>query len=1353
MVFMKNKRRKGMKIKYAAAIVLAFVVGILGFFGDSARANEDLWLIDQYENRVDPGTVIEMKTSSLQLTMQTSGISYESPDYEVEWSIENPDQKNFASVSNGSSKLVGIVKAISPGEVVITVTVKDATQGDAVVNSTTCTVRVVFAIDTSGNDLIYKKVNPDDEDRSLVVYSDGTPAGNQSGTSTGNPIDLNLNFGKAYEAQWTSANAEVATVGNDAGGTEAAPSRGTKGQVNAIGAGRTVITATYTPTGDPSTTYTAYLDVYVVPRISETSGGTLEKKAAWTIDTGDSIYADGNFQDSGSIGSKITWVVKKDAGDGTQTVIADSLGRKSKLISLDYPNSSSNQIQVTGVAGTYSVYFYAYGSYSSEEDWDEDHPPYNPTVITLTIRATIENRTEILHISDKYDYAEAYNMTVEDFLQCFLVEPGTAQGVYINYSNTTASLAALKETSQEGIRTIVKVRDETRLCTLLGIDRSGIEGYFWPSDGDGEVQKGDDNRYYFTTDIVITERFYMDTNSCVIGVNQEFQLNALFDGTIDGEIIWETSNKDYVTVDGTGSSAVIKGIKITPQNQEVEITATLIMGNGVQRTATCMVKVEAEVRDFTLSPNEDQTMLEGDHLTVVANIQQLVTVAPLVWMSTDEKVFTVEAAADGKSAIITAVGGGEATLMVYNENNKSRQTLKISVRVPIDEIIFDETDISVGLYKAGYNLRNNVRYMPENATDRELQWACSDTSVLTVDEDGYLTFNTAGTVLVTVTPKFNPYSVMAQCLVTIIGTPDEITIEETDILMNVGEDKMVNLEYSPENTVTELKWTPSVEGIADVSYNDAKKIATFKALAPGVTNFNVVSTEGLINNVKVTVRQPSEDIAISPSELTIKTGQSEDLSVEFTPANSTDTLVWTSMDTSIVRVNENGRVTGIKSGQAIVQVQAYNGTVKGPIAGITVIVRDGVQSVELDEDSKTVEVDSSITITPQFTPETAYDKAMTWTISDTGIATVQTDENGINAIVTGVKVGVTMLTGSSADGGYRVSCLIRVVPKPVDNNTNVTVSPTMKYLKLGKTFYVTAKVTGTPNKKVKWTTSKKKVATVTSGGKVKGKKIGTAYIRATARDGSGAYAQCKVRVVRQVTKLRLNRSKANLLVGDTLTLKTRITPKNATVKKVKWTTSDKSIATVESNGRVLGVGEGIVKIRATTTDGSNKKATCIIKVREPVEATGVTVANSEITVAKGRSVQSGIVASPTNTTTKIRYYSDHKKIARVDSKGKIWSKRAGQATIYGETANGLSGYCDVLVVDLNRKGLVMRQYDTEQLTVNEIGTNVKWYSKNINIATVSPTGLITGRRKGTTTVYAVVKGIKLGCRVKIKKIK
>ena len=497
------------------------------------------------------------------------------------------------------------------------------------------------------------------------------------------------------------------------------------------------------------------------------------------------------------------------------------------------------------------------------------------------------------------------------------------------------------------------------------------------------------------------------------------------------------------------------------------------------------------------------------------------------------------------------------------------------------------------------------------------------------------------------------------------------------------------------------------------------------------------------------------------------------------PTNATDTLVWESDDTSVATVDSTGTVTGIKPGTTYVFVTAYNGGMQTCFSRVAITVRDAVKGISLPQTEYAMDEGDTITIAPVINPDTAYNKKITWTFSNTTVATMAPVKGSDTEIeVTAIAGGSVMLTAMTEDGGYTASCMIVVTPAPTPTPeptptveptaeptleptptpivipTKVKVTPATKFLKVGKSFYVKATVTGsTKNKKVKWTSSKKKVCTVTQSGKVKGKKVGTAYIKAMAKDGSGASARCKVRVIHPVTKISLKPSSAKILVGDIFKVKATVKPKNATIKKVKWSTKDASIATVDSAGRVIGVAVGMVEIKAKAQDGSGKAARCYITVKEAVEATGVTVANSTITVAKGKAVQSGIVAAPANTTTSIRYYSDNKKVASVDNRGKITTHKVGQATVYGETANGKIGYCDVLVVDLNRKGIEMRQYDTEQLRVNEISDGVTWYSKNINVASVDSSGLVTGRKKGTTIVYAVVNGVKLGCRVKVKKIK
>ena len=792
---------------------------------------------------------------------------------------------------------------------------------------------------------------------------------------------------------------------------------------------------------------------------------------------------------------------------------------------------------------------------------------------------------------------------------------------------------------------------------------------------------------------------------------------------------------------------------------DVKIIASLTNSVGKTIRAECLVVVQAALKSFTLEPNvTEMTMNVGDVQTIKAIINQSIKNPPLSWTcsTVNSKIFTVMPSDDRKSAVITAVGTGVADLEVTNTVNPSdKKTIRITVRSAIQAISLKQTELTVPRYKDGYNMgKNDVSYTPANATDTELVWTSSDPGIATVDDDGYITFVNAGVTLITVRPVNNPNGVMASCLLTILGSADKVILSENELTMNVGDTKDVKLDFEPINTTAELTWTPTGEYkdcVTMLPYDEERRIASFQAKSPGVVYFNITSPQTGTEVLKITVKQPSTALSVTPKELTVRTGDSADLKAVFTPANSTDTIIWKSYNNSVATVDVNGRVTGAKAGTTFIEARAYNGKTAGPMTVIMVTVQDGVKGVSLDSSEKTVRVDSSVTLIPIFNPASAFNKAMTWKTSNSNI---KIEAAGIsNLKVTGVKAGTAMVTGTTTDGGFSVSCLITILPKQKENDTKVTVSPKTKYLAKGKSFYVTATVTGSSNKKVKWTSSKKSVATVTSGGKVKAKKLGTTYIKATAKDGSGAYARCKVRVVRKVKKIKLNRYSGRLLVGSTLKLKATVLPKNATIKSVKWTTNKKSIATVSSTGRVLGTGEGIVKIKASAKDGSGKSATCILHVVEPIEATGITVANSQITVAKGKIAQSGITLNPVNSTTKIKYHSDNPRVATVNKYGKIKTKRAGEATIYGTTSTGLYGYCDVLVVDLNRKAVTLRPYDTEQLHVNEISTGVTWYSRDINIATVSSTGLVTGRKRGITTIYAVVNGVKLGCRVNVTKLK
>lgn len=139
------------------------------------------------------------------------------------------------------------------------------------------------------------------------------------------------------------------------------------------------------------------------------------------------------------------------------------------------------------------------------------------------------------------------------------------------------------------------------------------------------------------------------------------------------------------------------------------------------------------------------------------------------------------------------------------------------------------------------------------------------------------------------------------------------------------------------------------------------------------------------------------------------------------------------------------------------------------------------------------------------------------------------------------------------------------------------------------------------SQKVTWKSSKSSVAGVSSSGKVTAKKSGTATIYAIAKDGSGKKATCKIKVtknIKRISKISMKVSKKTIYVGENVSTKVTISPKNATLKSLVWTSSNTKVATVTQSGKIKGIGAGTAKITAMAQDGSKKKATITMTVKK-----------------------------------------------------------------------------------------------------------------------------------------------------------
>jgi uncharacterized protein YjdB len=268
-----------------------------------------------------------------------------------------------------------------------------------------------------------------------------------------------------------------------------------------------------------------------------------------------------------------------------------------------------------------------------------------------------------------------------------------------------------------------------------------------------------------------------------------------------------------------------------------------------------------------------------------------------------------------------------------------------------------------------------------------------------------------------------------------------------------------------------------------------------------------------------------------------------------------------------------------------------------------------IQTIELNKQSLSLKSGKSETLTATISPENATDKNITWTSSDEKVATV--DSNGK---VTGVAEGTATITATAADGSEaKGSCTVTVTAststsnpsgdKGTVDNKNVSVKSikldkTTANLNNGKTVLLKATVSpsNATNKAVKWKSSNTKVAKVDKNGKVTAVGKGKAKITCTTKDGSKT-ASCNIIVKQLVTKIKLNKTKATIKKGKTLTLKATVAPTNANNKKVKWKSSNTKVATVSSRGKVTARKKGTATITCTAADGSGRKVTCKVTVK------------------------------------------------------------------------------------------------------------------------------------------------------------
>lgn len=248
----------------------------------------------------------------------------------------------------------------------------------------------------------------------------------------------------------------------------------------------------------------------------------------------------------------------------------------------------------------------------------------------------------------------------------------------------------------------------------------------------------------------------------------------------------------------------------------------------------------------------------------------------------------------------------------------------------------------------------------------------------------------------------------------------------------------------------------------------------------------------------------ADGVKLNESSVTLPIGGTVQLTATVTPEDAEDKEVtWSSSDESIATVSNEGLVTSISEGKAVITVKTADG---GYTAECNVEVKVyHPESIKLNKSSVDIPLGGTTQLTATIAPDNAENKNVTWSSSDESVATISND-----GLVTSIKEGTTIITVTTEDGGLKAECMVNV---KIFHAEKVTLDKTSVSLMESGTTQLVATVTPeeAENKNVTWSSSDESIATVSNDGVVTGVGKGTATITVTTEEGEHT-ATCTVTV-------------------------------------------------------------------------------------------------------------------------------------------------------------------------------------------------------------------------------------------------
>ncbi len=482
----------------------------------------------------------------------------------------------------------------------------------------------------------------------------------------------------------------------------------------------------------------------------------------------------------------------------------------------------------------------------------------------------------------------------------------------------------------------------------------------------------------------------------------------------NGIIKYTSTNPKVATVNE--SSGFITAVN----NGTTTIVATLKSDSNIK--AECNVIVSDN--DVTINKIELNTkninINVGESYPITYKLSpRNATLHSITYLSSDPNVAKVDISGKvegmkvGKAIITISdkITGTKTTVdvNVYDKNKKDGESVSTPKSISVSPSL-----ISINI---GGSRKINVNISPDNA-NKSVTWRSLNSDVATVSSDGLVVGKSEGTTKIVASTVNGLDAYVNVEVVDKIINVEKISVEPTNMEINVGERKEFNYTISPDNATNQgVMISSSDDEIVTINDNNIIGVKEGNATVTITTvdgdysakiNVNVKGGSKIVNATGLTV---------SPSTVNLSVGSSFEVETKVTPNNATyKELKWSSSNNNVATIN-NGLIVGIAKGKAEITVKTHNNITKKIIVNVTNVE---INSITLDKTSETINVGETLSLIKTINPGNASNQNVSWDSSNTFVATV--DANGI---VTGRNSGRATITVRTNNGKV-ASCMVTV---------------------------------------------------------------------------------------------------------------------------------------------------------------------------------------------------------------------------------------------------------------------------------------------------------------------------------------